>query len=59
MSAVTDVNAGTEPEPESLPMIGRRIIDGRPYWSVDDLDRVKGIGIERRPWLRVWETVNG
>jgi competence protein ComEC len=43
-----NVNAATPAELEALPGIGpalaRRIIAGRPYASVEDLGRVKGIG---------------
>jgi competence protein ComEA len=39
------------------PVIAPRIIEGRPYRSVDDLDRVKGMGKKRleeiRPLVRV------
>jgi beta-lactamase superfamily II metal-dependent hydrolase len=56
-----NVNTASEAELESLPRIGpviaRRIIEGRPYRSIDDLDRVKGIGQKRleeiRPFLAV------
>jgi competence protein ComEA len=33
-------------------VIARRIIEGRPYRSVDDLDRVKGIGKKRLEAIR-------
>jgi competence protein ComEA len=50
------VNTATESELESLPGVGpviaRRIIEGRPYRSVDDLDRVKGIGKKRLEEIR-------
>lgn len=43
-----DVNTASQSELESLPGIGevyaKRIIEGRPYRSVNDLTRVKGIG---------------
>jgi hypothetical protein len=39
------------------PVIARRIIEGRPYRSAEDLERVKGIGPKRleeiRPLVRV------
>jgi competence protein ComEA len=54
------VNTATVAELEALPGIGpviaRRIIEGRPYRSVEELDRVKGIGKrlleEIRPLVR-------
>jgi competence protein ComEA len=56
-----NVNTATTAELEALPGIGpviaRRIIEGRPYRSVGELDRVKGIGKKRleeiRPLVRV------
>jgi beta-lactamase superfamily II metal-dependent hydrolase len=56
-----NINTATEAELESLPRVGpviaRRIIEGRPYRSVDDLERVKGIGRKRleqiRPMVKV------
>ena len=43
-----DINTASQGELEKLPGIGpvlaRRIIEGRPYRSVDDLTQVKGIG---------------
>jgi DNA uptake protein ComE-like DNA-binding protein len=38
-------------------VIARRIIEGRPYRSVDDLDRVKGIGKKRLEEVRPVLTV--
>ena len=47
-SSRNDVNTASQGELETLPGIGpvlaRRIIEGRPYRSTDDLTRVKGIG---------------
>jgi competence protein ComEA len=34
------------------PVIAREIIDGRPYGSVDELIRIKGIGIKRLAEIR-------
>src|SRR5262249_26250690 len=46
VGARVNVNTATAAELEALPGIGpvlaRRIIEGRPYWSVDELERVKG-----------------
>ena len=43
-----DVNTATRDDLASLrgvgPVVAARIIEGRPYASVDELDRVKGIG---------------
>lgn len=51
-----DLNAATEEELEALPGIGptlaHRIAQGRPFRSVDDLKRVRGIGEARMEELR-------
>jgi competence protein ComEA len=51
-----DLNRATEAELEALPgggpVIARRIIEGRPYRSVDDLEQVKGIGKKRLAEIR-------
>lgn len=60
-SLVVNVNTATEQEIETIPKIGAArsalIIAGRPYTSVDDLLRVKGIGRktldEVRPYVKV------
>jgi competence protein ComEA len=43
-----DINTASEPELQRLPGIGpamaKRIMEARPFTSVDDLDRVRGIG---------------
>ena len=38
-------------------MIARRIIEGRPYRSVEELERVKGIGKKRLEEIRAMVTV--
>jgi competence protein ComEA len=51
-----NLNKATQAELEALPGIGpaiaRRIIEGRPYRSVDELDRVKGISKKRLEEIR-------
>ncbi|MEO6325995.1 MAG: helix-hairpin-helix domain-containing protein [Thermoanaerobaculia bacterium] len=46
--ALVDLNTATEKELETLPGIGTAlapaIVAGRPYTSVEDLNRIKGIG---------------
>ncbi len=53
---LVNVNTASEAELEGLPGVGpviaRRIIQGRPYQSVDDLERVKGIGRKRLEQIR-------
>ena len=55
-SSRPDINSATEEELEELPGIGptlaRRIALGRPFRSVDDLRRVRGIGEARMEELR-------
>jgi competence protein ComEA len=50
------VNTGSQAELEALPGIGpviaRRIVEGRPYRSVEELDRVRGIGKKRLEMIR-------
>jgi DNA uptake protein ComE-like DNA-binding protein len=51
-----DVNTASQVELEALrrigPVIARRIIEGRPYRSVEELERVKGIGKKRLEEIR-------
>ena len=57
-----NVNTASEAELEALPGVGpviaRRIIEGRPYRSVEDLVRVKGIGRKRLEHIRPLVTVD-
>lgn len=52
-----NLNTASEEELETLPGVGpviaRWIIEGRPYRSVDDLLRVKGIGAKRLEEMRL------
>ncbi|MCL6527022.1 MAG: ComEA family DNA-binding protein [Thermaceae bacterium] len=47
-AAKVNLNTASQAELESLPRVGpalaRRILEGRPYRSLEDLDRVKGVG---------------
>jgi competence protein ComEA len=55
-----NVSTATAAELEALPGIGpviaRRIIEGRPYQSVEDLDQVRGIGMKRLEGIRPFVT---
>lgn len=61
-----DINTADEKELQLLvgigPTLARRIVEGRPYHSIDDLERVTGLSkrlIEQiRPFLRVETTSN-
>jgi competence protein ComEA len=59
-AGLIDIDTTSVAELEALPGIGpviaRRIIEGRPYRSVDDLERVKGIGRKRLEEIRALVT---
>lgn len=60
LTVLIDLNRSSASELEKLPGIGptlaKRIVDHRPYRSVDDLEKVPGIGkatLDKiRPWVR-------
>jgi hypothetical protein len=58
-----NINTATQAELEAPPGVGpviaRRIIEGRPYRSVDDLDRAKGISGKRLEEIRPLVAVEG
>lgn len=58
---LTDVNHADLDALSALPGIGRRtaqrIVEARPFASVDDLLRVRGIGPRKLSRLRPWVTV--
>ncbi len=62
-SLVVNVNTASARELESLPGIGpalaQLIIQGRPYESVDDIERVRGIGPRLVESLRPFLTTEG
>lgn len=55
-----NVNTASEAELQRLPKVGpvlaRAIVTARPFTSVDDLDRVKGIGVKTLDALRPFVT---
>jgi competence protein ComEC len=59
-AGIVDVNTASQAELEAPPGIGptiaRRIIEGRPYRTVDDLRRVKDIGEKRLDEIRPYAT---
>lgn len=63
LAVPVDVNHADAAELESLPGIGpelaRRIVEGRPYASVDELRRVSGIGPARLTAVRPRARVEG
>jgi competence protein ComEA len=56
-----DINTATQKELEALPGVGptiaKGIIEGRPYWSVVELERVNEIGKKRLEQIRPLVTV--
>jgi competence protein ComEA len=53
---LVNINTATEAELEALPGIGpgiaRRIVEGRPYRSFEELERIKAIGKKRLEEIR-------
>ena len=62
-SLVVNINSGTAEELETVPGIGptlaQSIIAGRKYSSVDDIERVSGIGRNNLKDMRPFLTVDG
>jgi competence ComEA-like helix-hairpin-helix protein len=62
LGRLVNVNTATAAELEALPGIGpviaRRIIEERPYRSVEELERVKGIGRKRLDEIRPLVSAN-
>lgn len=60
---IVNINTASEKELISLPGVDETraalIIAGRPYGSVDDLDRISGIGDKTLESLRPYVTVQG
>jgi len=56
-----DLNTAEERELQSIrgigPVLAERIISGRPYRTVDDLLKVKGIGLKKLEKIRVYVVV--
>jgi competence ComEA-like helix-hairpin-helix protein len=61
-AGLININTASQAELEALPGIGpviaRRIVEGRPYRSVEELDRVKGIGQRRLEEIPPWVSVD-
>ena len=62
-SLLVNINTATEQQIETIPGVGPalavRIIAGRPYSTVSDIDRVKGIGPAKMTTLRSYIKVEG
>ena len=62
-SLIVNINTASEDELRSVPGIGAtraaQIVAGRPYDSVDDLERIAGIGGKTLDSLRPFVTVEG
>ncbi|MFZ2509175.1 MAG: helix-hairpin-helix domain-containing protein [Steroidobacteraceae bacterium] len=60
---VVNVNTATQQELETIPGVGpvlaRDIVRGRPYQSIEELDRVKGIGTYTLNSIRPYVKVEG
>ncbi len=56
-----DLNTATEKELRSIkgigPVLAERIIAGRPYRTIDDLLKVKGIGLKKLKKMRLYFVV--
>ena len=57
-----DLNHASASDLELIPGIGpalaQRIVDGRPYSRISDVERVRGIGPKKRRALEAWAAVN-
>ncbi|NOZ64390.1 MAG: helix-hairpin-helix domain-containing protein, partial [Caldiserica bacterium] len=56
-----DLNTATAEELQSIkgigPVLGKRIVAGRPYKTVDDLIKIEGIGHKKLEQIRPYVTV--
>jgi competence protein ComEA len=62
-AALVDINTADQKTLESLPGVGpataKAIVEGRPYKSVDDLSKVKGLGASKLEKIKPLVTVGG